>query len=169
MKDPREYIRAQPVTDVVAHEYYLNDSIAASGFLTNTFLIIDPVCIDTFLENKYHYDNLRILAFEANFPVEGRKYVEGYQGYTWVRRDQLVYNFYELRLMKAEEVGMDEIWEKSPDSLNRAFVSMEDEGGVGRRVTGSGFLTGFTHNSVLGKRFYAALNARKEREKQQLR
>ena len=38
-----------------------------------------------------------------------------------------MYNFYELRLMKADEVGMDKIWKAAQTSDYQAFVSMDSE------------------------------------------
>ncbi|KAH7310300.1 hypothetical protein BKA65DRAFT_165403 [Rhexocercosporidium sp. MPI-PUGE-AT-0058] len=160
MADPQEYQKREDVSTPCWGETVRQDiNIAESGFLTNTFLVIDPVCIELVLSRRPWYDELRVLAFEADFPVKGREYVEGYQGFTWVRLDQLVYNFYELRLLRAEEIKMDQIWKVAQESRNQAFVSMDP---------GESFFTlsrrmgGFTRDSVLGKDWYAARDAKQE-------
>ncbi|KAF7905591.1 uncharacterized protein EAF01_006112 [Botrytis porri] len=96
---------------------------------------------------------MRIRAFEADYPVPGKTYAEGYQGYTWVRLDQLVYNFYKLRSIKADKVGMDEIWQAAQQSRNPAFVGLDTrEAG---NWTPSEPMGGLFPDSVLGKRLYA--------------
>lgn len=102
------------------------------------------------------WDNTRILAFEADFPVEGRQYVEGYKGYTWVRLDELTYYIHELRLEKSEEVRMDEIWKAAQSRRNQAFVSMDPEEGV--KWTSSRGMLGFTLDSIVGKTRYNRAN-----------
>jgi hypothetical protein len=158
LKDPQEYQKRPDVTPTITYTGHLKDGIAKAGFLTNTFLLIDPTCVESILENGAQpasvlWDNMRVLAFEADFPVPGRQYEEGYQGFTWVRLDQLIYNFYELRLMKAEEVGMDKIWKAAQQSRHQAFVSMDPE--EASSYTDSCGLWGFTRDSVIGKRWYA--------------
>lgn len=162
LKDPQGYQNRPDVTptDTTGH---LKDGIAAAGFLTNTFLLIDPTCVESILEDgaqpaSLFWDNMRVLAFEADFPIPGRQYEEGYQGFTWVRLDQLIYNFYELRLMKAEEVGMDKIWKAAQHSRHQAFVSMDSEEASSH--TNSCGLWGFTRDSVIGKRWYATKDAK---------
>lgn len=137
LNDQQQY---QSREDVAAmhnpHEF--PNGLSTSDLLTNTFLVIDPVCLDSVLDSDGEskpYGEMRVLAFEADFPVEGRKYVDGYQGFTWVRLDQLVSNFYELRLLKADVVGMDEIWKAAQHSYQRAFVSMDPEEALNRTVS----------------------------------
>ncbi|TGO65431.1 hypothetical protein BCON_0002g00130 [Botryotinia convoluta] len=129
------------------------DGLAASGILTNTFLVFDRTCMASVLESGRSIESMRIRAFEADYPVPGKTYAEGYQGYTWVRLDQLVYNFYELRLTQADKVGMDKIWQAAQRSRNAAFVSMDIvEAG---NWTPSNPISGFTPDSILGQRLYA--------------
>lgn len=167
LKDPQEYQEAENV--VPAFRWKFSDNITELGLLTNTFLVIDPVCIDSILHKEgrqttgwERYDDMRILAFEAEFPVQGRKYVEGYQGFTWVRLDQLVYHFYELRLLKTESFSMDEIWQAAQVSRHQAFVSTDPE--EASSYTRSSTLGGFTRDSVLGRRWYAVEEAKKARQ-----
>ncbi|TGO14339.1 hypothetical protein BTUL_0054g00070 [Botrytis tulipae] len=157
LEDPAKYQRREDVTSTTEYTGDLEDGIAGSGFLTNTFLVFDPVCIDLVVESGYFYDNMRVLAFEAEFPVPGRTYVEGYQGYTWVRLDQLVYYFYELRMKN--ELGMDKIWEAAKKSQNSAFVSMDPEEAL--NWSRSNHQTTFTSDSILGKRRYIIREAQK--------
>ncbi|KAK0122592.1 hypothetical protein ONS96_009633 [Cadophora gregata f. sp. sojae] len=115
--------------------------------------MIDAKCIE-FLrpdEASAPYDDMHILAFEADYPITSRKYIDGYEGFSWIRLDQLAYNFYELRL-KADKIGMDQIWKAAQISRNQAFVSMKPEEAL--TWTGSSSMTGFTPDSVIGKRWY---------------
>ncbi|KAF7916853.1 hypothetical protein EAE99_009478 [Botrytis elliptica] len=150
LEDPEKYQRREDIISTTEYTGDLEDGIAGSGFLTNTFLVFDPVCIDLVVESGYFYDNMRVLAFEAEFPVPGRTCVEGYQGYTWVRLDQLVYYFYELRMKN--ELGIDKIWEAAQKSQNSAFVSMDPEEAL--NWSRSNHQTAFTSDSILGKRRY---------------
>ncbi|KAL2059908.1 hypothetical protein VTL71DRAFT_10063 [Oculimacula yallundae] len=145
------------------------ESIAESGILTNTFLVIDSTCIRSVVPYPdeldlahANYDDMRILAYEAEFPVPDREYVDGYQGFSWIRLDQLVYNFYELRLTRPDEVGMDEIWKAAQGSYERAFVSLLPEEASSR--THSGSMQGFTQESVLGRRWYPLMEKRRAEE-----
>ncbi|KAB8300162.1 hypothetical protein EYC80_000389 [Monilinia laxa] len=81
-EDPEKYQRREDVATTDEYTGNLKNSIPASGFLTNTFLIFDPVCIDLVAESGYFYDNIPVLAFEAKFPIPGKTYAKGYQGYT---------------------------------------------------------------------------------------
>ncbi|THV51313.1 hypothetical protein BGAL_0115g00140 [Botrytis galanthina] len=101
------------------------DGLASSGINTNTFLVFDRICMASVLESGRSIESMRICAFEADYPLPEKIYAEGYQGYTLVRLDQLVYNFYELRSIKADKVGMDEIWQAAQQSRNAAFVSLD--------------------------------------------
>lgn len=161
LKDPVAYQNSKNVTSGNTATQHFENGIAGAGFLTNTFLVIGPECIDSVLEDAITapYDNMRILAFEADFPEQGREYVEGYQGFTWVRLDQLVYNFYHLRLLKADEVGMDKIWRAAQQSPNEAFVSMDPGEAF---TTTSNSMQGFTRDSVLGRDWYAVRDSRQE-------
>ncbi|KAF7958005.1 hypothetical protein EAE96_003572 [Botrytis aclada] len=157
LEDTEKYQRREDVIPTNEYTGDLEDGIAGSGFLTNTFLVFDPVCIDLVVESGYFYDNMRVLAFEAEFPVPGRIYLEGYQGYTWVRLDQLVYFFYELRMKY--ELGMDKMWEAAQKSQNSAFVSMDPEEAL--NWSRSNHQTTFTSDSILGKRRYIIREAQK--------
>lgn len=94
------------------------------GFLTNTFLVINKTCVDSVLDQR-SWDEMRILALEADFPQPGRTYVEGYRGWTWVRFEQLVYRFYAARLKGKPE--MDEIWKAAQGSIHGAFAATDPE------------------------------------------
>ncbi|KUJ19025.1 uncharacterized protein LY89DRAFT_510913 [Mollisia scopiformis] len=118
------------------------------GYLSNTFLVINKTCIDSVLASPGYSDDMRILAFEADFPQPGRTYVEGYQGWTWVRLEQLVDAFYGARM--DEELGMDEIWKAAERSKNEVFASLDaEEAGI---WTTSTSMTGPLPGSILGKR-----------------
>lgn len=158
VKDSSAYQGREDVVSRNTTTQHFKNGMAGSGLLTNTFLVIDPACIDSVLEDGKWYDDLRMLAFEAGFPVAGREYIKGYQGFTWVRMDQLVYDFYELRLRRADEVGMDEIWQAAQSSRHQAFVSMNPTEYTWR--TGSCSMRGFTRDSVLGSRWYELRDAR---------
>jgi len=69
-----------------------------------------------------------------------------------------VYNFYELRLMKADEVGMDKIWKAAQTSDYQAFVSMDPEEAA-IRTHSSGWM-GFAPDSVFARRWYATRDAK---------
>ena len=76
LRDPQ---RCQTADDVIAIKTYtahLKDGIPASGILTNTFLVIDPLCIDPVLASGNWYDYMRVLAFDADFSAEGQMYAE---------------------------------------------------------------------------------------------
>ncbi|KAF7885254.1 hypothetical protein EAF00_011072 [Botryotinia globosa] len=158
LQDPLQYEQRSdvaPITLLDKPRQFDNfkDGLATSGILTNTFLVFDRICMASVLESGRSIESMQIRAFEADYPVPGKIYAEGYQGYTWVRLDQLVYNFYELRLNKADKVGMDEIWQAAQRSRNAAFVSMDIvEAG---NWTPSNPMSGFTPQSILGQRFYA--------------
>jgi hypothetical protein len=171
LKDPQKYQEREDVTPLDTYTGHLKNGIAESGVLTNTFLLIDPICVDSVVgtgsqAETVFYENMRVLAFEADFPVPGREYKEGYQGFTWVRLDQLVYNFYELRLMKADEVGMDKIWKAAQTSDHQAFVSM-DPAEAAIRTHSSGW-RGFTPDSVLARRWYATRDAKAAKRMEEL-
>ncbi|TGO23399.1 hypothetical protein BPAE_0134g00330 [Botrytis paeoniae] len=114
LEDPETYQKREDAIPTNEYIDNLKHCTAASGFLTNTFLVFDPVCSDLVVESVYFYDNMRFLAFEVKFSVPGKTYAKGYQGYTWVRLDQLVYYFYEPRMKN--ELGMDKIWEAAQES-----------------------------------------------------
>ncbi|PQE03063.1 hypothetical protein CJF31_00002898 [Rutstroemia sp. NJR-2017a BVV2] len=158
LQDPFQYERRADVAPII---YYresrtvedFKDELVTPGILTNTFLVFDRICMASVLETGHNIESMRIRAFEADYPVPGKKYAEGYEGYTWVRLDQLVTNFYELRSMKADEVGMDEIWQAAQQSRNTAFVGMDSK--EAGNWTPSKPMGGFFPDSVLGKRKYA--------------
>ncbi|PQE18209.1 hypothetical protein CJF30_00009357 [Rutstroemia sp. NJR-2017a BBW] len=158
LQDPFQY---EQRADVVPISYsretrtaeFFKDELVTPDILTNTFLVFDRICKTSVLETGHKTESMRIRAFEADYPVPGKTYAEGYEGYTWVRLDQLVTNFYELRSMKADEVGMDEIWQSAQQSHNAAFVSMDSK--EAGNWTPSNPMGGFFPDSVLGKRQYA--------------
>ncbi|KAG4433948.1 hypothetical protein IFR05_010561 [Cadophora sp. M221] len=127
LTDPQGYQNKDDVTFRRPYAYSLKNGVATSGLLTNFFLVTDRTCMNSTLTDAHFplYDDMRILAFEANYPVPGRQYIEGYKGFTWVRLDQLVYNFCELRSMKAEKIGMDEIWKAGQESKHQVFIVRE--------------------------------------------
>ncbi|KAF7907131.1 uncharacterized protein EAF01_004718 [Botrytis porri] len=92
---------------------------------------------------------MRALAFGAEFPVPGRTHAKGYQGYTWVRLDQLVYYFFGLRLTKKDEIEMGKILEIAQKSRDGAFVSMDLEEAT--NWSHSCHLSAFTPDSILGE------------------
>lgn len=102
---------------------------------------------------------MRILALDAEFPAWDNKYADGYQGFSCVRLDQLIYNFYELRLLKADEIGMD--WKAAQVSRQEAFVSMQLEEALS--WTHSSSAVGFTPVSVIGEWWYAIKDKRQGR------
>ena len=110
-----------------------------SGFLENTFLLVDPTCVHSVLaEGTYiqdrrkrewrdrplGYNNMRVLAVGAEYPVPSKAYAEGYKGYAWVRVRQLCDRFYEQR-WRHPEIDMDMIWEAAQDRKHHAFDGMD--------------------------------------------
>ena len=77
-----------------------------------------------------------------------------------------MYNFYELRLMKADEVGMDKIWKAAHTSDYEAFVSMDPEEAA-IRIHSSGRM-GFTPDSVLARRWCATRDAKAVKRMEEL-
>ncbi|EPE35696.1 hypothetical protein GLAREA_05033 [Glarea lozoyensis ATCC 20868] len=119
-----------------------------NGYLTNTFIVINKICIDSVLSDSRRVDDMRFLAFEAGFPEQGRSYVEGYKGWTWVRLEQLVDSFYAERMSGGR--GMDEIRKAAQGSKNEAFASMDSE--EAKIWTASTGMTGPLPESILGKK-----------------
>jgi hypothetical protein len=77
-----------------------------------------------------------------------------------------VYNFYELRLMKADELGMDKIWKAAQTSDYQAFVSMDlEEAAI---CTHSSGWMGFTPDSVLARRWYTTRDAKVAKRMEEL-
>jgi hypothetical protein len=78
-----------------------------TGYLRNTFLVINPVCVESVLHcpRRPRVDDMRMLAFDANYPEKGCVYEQGYEGWKWVRMEQLVGEFYAEQ--GSEEKGMD--------------------------------------------------------------
>ncbi|KAH9213103.1 hypothetical protein DL95DRAFT_447254 [Leptodontidium sp. 2 PMI_412] len=161
LNDAQAYQNTDDVNSLGTRTEYFNDGVSGLGLLTNTFLVIDLECVGSVIvrDRSPLFDEMRIRAYEADFPVLGRKYEEGYEGFTWVRLDQLVYNFYELRLMNSSDLGMDKIWKMSQGSRNKAFISMDPEE-AGMSITNSNLARGFTRESVLGRRWYAMKDLR---------
>jgi hypothetical protein len=78
LKDPQKYQEREDVTPMSTNTGHLKNGIAKSGILTNTFLLIDPICVDSVVDTGLQaetefYENMRVLAFEADFPVPGRE------------------------------------------------------------------------------------------------
>lgn len=109
------------------------------GLLTNTFLLVDPTCIDSVLHPSGWLDDMRVLALEADYPKPGKTYADGYEGYTWVRLQHVPFNFYEMRCLHGDddgngdgdgnddgERGMQRLWRSAQGSRNRAFVSCDE-------------------------------------------
>lgn len=144
MDGDKEY-HAPPGPDPRKLEEILKDH---RGFLTETFLVVNKTCVDSVLTRPGYLDDMRILAFEADFPQPNREYIEGYQGWTWVRLEQLVDNFYGARMN--ENPGMDAIWKAAQESKNQAFASLDPE--KAKIWTHSTIMTGPLPNSILGRR-----------------
>lgn len=120
------------------------------GFLTNTFLVIDPTCINSVIRNNFggFVDDMRILAFEAAYPEPGRTYEAGYEGWMWVRLEQLVDGFYEARMNDSPR--MDVLWKAAQGSRHKAFASLDPDEA---RIFSSTLFGGPpADNSILGKR-----------------
>jgi hypothetical protein len=95
------------------------------GLSTDMFLVIDKECINSVL--GYFLDDMRIRAYEANFPQADRSsYPDGYEGWTWVRLEQLVYRFYGAACTR-DDVKMHDIWRAAQASRHKAFVSLDPE------------------------------------------
>jgi hypothetical protein len=78
LKDPQKYQEREDITPTDTNTGHLKNGIAKSGILTNTFLLIDPICVDSVVDTGLQaetefYENMRVLAFEADFPVPGRE------------------------------------------------------------------------------------------------
>ncbi|KAH6718402.1 hypothetical protein BKA61DRAFT_732685 [Leptodontidium sp. MPI-SDFR-AT-0119] len=159
LDDPQRYQSSENVATLGTMTEHFVHGIAGSGLLTNTFLVINPEYVSSILNQGRSplYDDMWMMAYEADFPKPGHKYIEGYEGFTRVRLDQLVYNFYELRLK--DEIGIDRIWEAAQKSRNRAFIGMDPEEATSS-ITNSNVMRGFSRDSVLGKRWYAMKAAR---------
>ncbi|KAI9829708.1 MAG: hypothetical protein M1826_005451 [Phylliscum demangeonii] len=102
------------------------------GLLTNTFLVANRTCIDSVLHPAGWLDDMRLLAFEADFPPpppHGRTSQAGYKGWMWVRLAQLVHHFYEARCRPRPDqiVPMHELWQAAQQSKNHAFVCLDPD------------------------------------------
>ncbi len=64
--------------------------------LINTCLWFRPTSIEFVLYQSRTFDDMRILAFEADYPVPGCTYPDDYHGYLWewVRLQQICFNFF---------------------------------------------------------------------------
>ena len=115
----------------------------SSYALHNVFLVVDPTCYNTvnpvyWTRSRNHprewgktegipwRDRMRILAVDPDYPRPQYVYPEGYKGYLWVRVQQLVDKFLEMRLLYPE-VGMEQLWLAAKESKHEAFVSMDPE------------------------------------------
>lgn len=107
LQDPLQYEQRANVAPITVFggkrrfDLY-KDALASSGINTNTFLVFDRICMASVFESGRSIESMRIRAFDADYPLPGETYAEGYPEYTWVRLNQLVYDFYDLRSMKAD-------------------------------------------------------------------
>jgi hypothetical protein len=100
------------------------------GVRTDVFLVVNKACVDSVLDNCF-LDNMCVLAYEANFPQADRSsYPDGYEGWTWVRLEQLVYRFYAAAFTR-DDVKMHDIWRAAQASRHKAFVSLDSETAMG--------------------------------------
>jgi hypothetical protein len=92
---------------------------------TDVFLVVDKECIDSVL--GVFLDDMRIRAYEADFlQVDRSSYADGYEVWTWVRLEQLVYRFYGAACAR-DDVKMHDIWRAAQASRHKAFVSLDPE------------------------------------------
>lgn len=108
------------------------------GVCTDVFLVVDKECIDSV--KGIFLDDMRIRAYEANFTQADRSsYADGYEGWTWVRLEQLVYRFYGAACMR-DGIKLHDIWKAAQASRHNAFVSFDPE--VAQGWTNSTSMTG---------------------------
>ena len=114
-----------------------------SSTLNNVFLAVDSTCVNSCVQrwsmpSKHDRkkmskhtgivwrDNMRVLAVDPDYPQPNQTYPEGYKGYLWVRIQQLVDKFFEMRWFHPE-VGLEQLWLAARNSSNEAFASMQPE------------------------------------------
>lgn len=149
-KDPPSILSSHAAFRHTFHSLRSQGNALKPGLLTNTFLLIDPTCIDSVLHPSGWLDDMRVLALEADYPEPGKTYADGYEGYTWVRLQHVPFDFYEMRYLHGDddddddadgdgggERGMQRLWRAAQGSRNRAFVS-SDEVEAGRWSTSTG-------------------------------
>lgn len=108
------------------------------GVRTDIFLVVDKECIESVL--GWRLDDMRIRAYEANFSQADRSsYADGYEGWTWVRLEQLVYRFYGAACTR-DDVSLHDIWKAAQASRHKAFVSLDPE--VAQSWSTSSYLSG---------------------------
>lgn len=93
------------------------------GVRTDVFLVVNKECIDSVLLGHNLLDDMRIAAYEAVFTPS---YDDGYEGWTWVRLQQLVYRFYGAACTR-EDITMHDVWRAARVSKHNAFVSLDPE------------------------------------------
>jgi hypothetical protein len=104
---------------------WLNISQFDQGLRTDVFLVVNKECINSVLGR--YLDDMRIAAYEANFtPADRSSYADGYEGWTWVRLEQLVYRFYGVAYAR-DDVRMYDIWRAALASRHNGFVSLDPE------------------------------------------
>ncbi len=91
------------------------------------FLVVNKECIDSVLHGDDYLDDIRIAAFQADFtPADRASYADGYEGWTWVRLEQLVYRLYGAACTR-DDIEMHDIWRAALGSRHNAFVSLDSE------------------------------------------
>ena len=133
--------------DAVAHLRRISLSARKGGLTTSTlknvFLAVDSTCVNSCIRrwsmpSKHNReamsnhtgiiwrDNMRVLAVDPDYPQPNQTYPGGYRGYLWVRIQQLVDKFFEMRMFHPE-VGLEQLWLAARNSRNDAFASMQPE------------------------------------------
>ena len=106
-----------------------------TGTLNNVFLAVDSTCVNSCIRRwsmpSDHTgiiwrDNMRVLAVDPDYPQPNQTYPEGYKGCLWVRIQQLVDKFFEMRWFHPE-VRLEQLWLAARNSSNEAFASMQPE------------------------------------------
>ncbi|KAH8750664.1 hypothetical protein BGZ57DRAFT_120547 [Hyaloscypha finlandica] len=67
LKDPQRYLEREDVTPIDTSTGHLKNGMAKSGVLTNSFLLIDPICVDSvdtgLQAETVFYEIMRVLPF----------------------------------------------------------------------------------------------------------
>ncbi|OIW32639.1 hypothetical protein CONLIGDRAFT_275513 [Coniochaeta ligniaria NRRL 30616] len=104
------------------------------GVRTDVFLVVNKECIDSVVDNNF-LDDMRVPVYEADFPQaddgsSSSYHPDGYEGWMWVRLEQLVYRFY-ANAFTRDDVEMRDIWRAAQASRHKAFVSLDPEVALG--------------------------------------